>query len=247
MTVQTADAAVTQVQTPRADSVLYLISDVDGDGALSYPIANGATINYWHGQQFTAQGKHYYTGFAWVSPTVFGEQESAYPDPDQPAVLTQATFELTSDAQQPWRWEGSELDIGHFGGYGRGNAVDGKRRVESVSLSNGDLLLAVPTLYDTPGATGRALEILHFSATLPAQADDKRWRHLGTLEAGSDNSASCGEANPRLACRDVIGQLRIDAQAGQAFPVLSVAFPENADEKTVQYRYDAQTKTYRPT
>lgn len=142
---------------------------------------------------------------------------------------------------------GSELDIGHFGGYGRGNAVDGKRRVESVSLSNGDLLLVVPTLYDSPGATGRALEILHFSATLPVQADDKRWRHLGTLEAGSDNSASCGEANPRLACRDLTGQLRIDAQAGQAFPVLSVAFPENADEKTVQYRYDAQTKTYRPT
>lgn len=233
---------------PDARQVLSLISDVDGAGALSYPIANGATINYWHGQQFTAQGKHYYTGFAWVSPTVFGEQESAYPDPDQPAVLAQATFELTSDAQQPWRWEGSELDIGHFGGYGRGNAVDGKRRVESVSLSNGDLLLAVPTLYDTPGATGRALEILHFSATQPAQADDKRWRHLGTLEAGSDNSASCGEVNPRVACRDVTGQLRFVGEAGQALPVIWLVFPENAGKvpmHTAQYRFDPQTRQYR--
>lgn len=245
MTVQTADAAVTQVQTPRADSVLYLISDVDGDGALSYPIANGATINYWHGQQFTAQGKHYYTGFAWVSPTVFGEQESAYPDPDQPAVLAQATFELTSDAQQPWRWEGSELDIGHFGGYGRGNAVDGKRQVEWVSLSNGDLLLAVPTLYDIPGATGRAVEILHFSATLPAQADDKRWRHLGTLEAGSDNSASCGEANPRIACRDVSAQLRFEHVSGQPFPVLWLDFAQ-ASEPSLRYRYEAPSRTYQP-
>ena len=246
MTSATVDAADNAaVQVPAAHRVLSLISEVEGDGALSYPIANGATINYWHGQQFTAQGKRYYTGFAWVSPTVFGEQQSAYPDPDQPAVLAQATFELTGDAQQPWRWEGSELDIGHFGGNGRGNAVDGKRQVEWVSLSNGDLLLAVPTLYDIPGATGRAVEILHFSATLPAQADDKRWRHLGTLEAGSDNSASCGEANPRIACRDVSAQLRFEHVSGQPFPVLWLDFAQ-ASEPSLRYRYEAPSRTYQP-
>ena len=234
------------VLVPRTDNVLFLISDVDGDGALSYAIANGATINYWHGQQFVLQGKSYYTGFAWLSPAVFGEQEDDYPDPEQKAVLAQATFVLGSDAQQSWRWEGSELDIGQFGAHGQGNAVDSARQVQTWAMHNGDLLLAVPTRYDTPGATGRAVEILHFSATLPAQADDRRWRHLGTLEAGSDNSASCGEANPRIACRDVSAQLRIDAQAGQDFPVLSLIFPQAADEKTLHYRYHAQSKTYRP-
>lgn len=247
MTVQTANAAVARIQAPRADSVLYLISDVDGDGALSYPIANGATINFWHGQQFTSNGQQYYTGFAWLSPAVFATHEQDYPDPGQTAVLAHATFAFGGDAAQPWRWEGSELDIGHFGGYGRGNAVDSRRPVQTWPLSNGDLLLAVPTVYDTPGATMRAVDILHFSAVLPVQSDDRRWRHLGTLAAGSDNSSSCGEANPRIACRDVTGQLRIDGEAGQGFPVLSVAFPENVHEETAHYRYDAQTKTYRPT
>lgn len=233
------------VPVPRADNVLSLISDVDGDGTLSYAIANGATINYWHGQQFVLQGKSYYTGFAWISPAVFGEQEDEYPDPGQKAVLAQATFVLGSDAQQSWHWEGSELDIGQFGAHGQGNAVDSARQVQTWAMHNGDLLLAVPTRYDTPGATGRAVEILHFSATLPAQADDRRWRHLGTLEAGSDNSASCGEANPRIACRDVSAHLRFEQVSGQQFPLLWLDFAQ-ASESSLRYRYEAPSRTYQP-
>ncbi|KRG75638.1 hypothetical protein ABB30_11555 [Stenotrophomonas ginsengisoli] len=233
------------VPVPRVDNVLSLISDVDGDGTLSYAIANGATINYWHGQQFVLQGKSYYTGFAWLSPAVFGEQEDEYPDPGQKAVLAQATFVLGSDAQQPWHWEGSELDIGQFGAHGQGSAVDSARQVQTWAMHNGDLLLAVPTRYDTPGATGRAVEILHFSATLPAQADDRRWRHLGTLEAGSDNSASCGEANPRIACRDVSAHLRFEQVSGQQFPLLWLDFAQ-ASESSLRYRYEAPSRTYQP-
>lgn len=243
-----ADAArVTRVPPPRADSVLYLISNVDGDGALSYPVANGATINFWHGVHYRAQGRQYYTGFAWFSPTVYGEDEQAWPDPGQQAVLAQATFVLDGNAAQPWRWEGSEPSIGRFGGYGRGNPVDGKRQPQSWPLENGDLLLAVPSTYDVPGATGRALEILHFSARLPGTVDDQRWRHLATLEAGSDNSAGCGDANPRIPCSDVTGQLRFVGEPGQAWPVIEVAFPEDAAQQTQRYRYDPQGKTYRPT
>ena len=249
MIVDTQGAnALQQVQAPRADSVLFLISDVDGDGALSYPIANGASIHYWHGLQFQSQGKQYHTGFAWISPTDHGQQPAdGYPDPGAQAVLAQATFVQTGSVNEPWRWEGSEPYIGVFGGDGRGNRVDSQRQQQQWPLANGDLLLAIPSSYDAAGATMRTIEVLHFSAKLPAAVDDKRWRHLGTLEVGSDNSASCGEQNPRIPCRDVIGQLQFVATPGQEFPVLSVAFPENSSETTRQYRYDARTKTYRPT
>ena len=145
--------------------------------------------------------------------------------------------------------EGSELDIGAFGGYGRGNHVDTTRQVQSWLMADGDLLLVVPALYDDSGITQRTLELLHFSGTLPQGGDDRRWRHLGTLDAGSDNSASCGEANPRIACRDVSGQLRFVTEPGQALPVIWLAFPENAGKApmhSVQYRYDPQARQYRP-
>ena len=234
---------------PDARQVLSLISDVDGAGALSYPIANGATIHYWHAHAFQSQKTRYYTGFAWLSPSVFGEQQQEYPDPGQKAVLSHATFVLTEGSDQPWRWEGSELDIGAFGGYGRGNHVDTTRQVQSWLMADGDLLLVVPALYDDSGITQRTLELLHFSGTLPQGGDDRRWRHLGTLDAGSDISASCGEANPRIACRDVSGQLRFVAEPGQALPVIWLAFPENAGKApmhSVQYRYDPQARQYRP-
>ena len=234
---------------PDARQVLSLISDVDGDGALSYPIVNGATINHWHAHAFQSQQTRYYTGFAWLSPSVYGSAQAHYPEPGQQAVLAQATFVLTPGAEPAWRWEGSELDIGAFGGYGRGNRVDTARQVQSWPMPDGDLLLVVPALYDDSGITQRTLELLHFSGTLPQGGDDRRWRHLGTLDAGSDNSASCGEANPRIACRDVTGQLRFVAEPGQALPVIWLAFPENAGKApmhTVQYRFDPQARQYRP-
>lgn len=234
-------------QPPAADSVLRLISEVDGEGALSYPLANGATVNFWHGVTFNVQGQTYYTGFAWISPAVPGPQQDDYPDPARQAVLAQATFVLGEDAQAPWRWEGSELAIGQFGSHGRGNAVDAHGQAQTLPLHNGDLLLAVPSLQDLPGETGRALEILHFRAALPTAVEDRRWRHLGTLQTGSDNTASCGQANPRIACRTVHGVVRFIDEPGQRFPVISVAYPDTGVEAAVEYRYDAGSRTYQPT
>lgn len=63
-----------QLQPPRADSVLYFISNVDGDGATSYEVANGSWIHYWYGFQFELGGTRYYTGFAWETPERFGAE-----------------------------------------------------------------------------------------------------------------------------------------------------------------------------
>lgn len=240
---------LSKIPPPRPDSVLYLISDVDGNGALSYETANGSYINYWYGLQYESLGEQHYTGFAWSTPARYGaDEEENYPDPGTKVVLSHASFVATGDPEKPWKWEGSEPYIGEFGGNERGNEVDTSRRHQLWRAPDGDVLLAVPTTYFVSGTTMRTIEILHFHAKLPLGVDDKRWRYLGTLEVGSENDASCDpEVNPRIACTDVTGKLEFVEQPAGAFPVLSVAFPEGSGEKSREYRYDPQTKTYRPT
>ncbi|UUE99652.1 hypothetical protein NDY24_07920 [Xanthomonas hortorum pv. pelargonii] len=68
-------ASATEV-APYAGSVLYLIYGVDGDGATSHEIDNGAMATFWGGQHFDLDGRHYYTGFAYATPNKYGNDEA---------------------------------------------------------------------------------------------------------------------------------------------------------------------------
>jgi hypothetical protein len=238
-------APATGIAPPRPDAVLYLISNVDGNGALSYEVANGAEINFWYGLQFESGGKQYYTGFAWETPRRFGDGEH-FPAPGTKVTLSNASFVASGNPQEPWKWEGSEPFIGEFGGNERANEVDPSRRHQLWHAPNGDVLLAVPSTYFVSGARMRTFEVLHFNAQLPLGVDDRRWRYLATLEAGGENSAEC-EDNPGSACYDLTGTLEFVEQPGGAMPLLSVTFPAGSDARPARYRYDPQSRTYRPT
>lgn len=239
-------------QPPRTDSVLYFISDVDGDGATSYEIANGAWINAWYGLQHTAAGKLYYTGFAWITPTRYGAaRDSDEVDPEAKVTLAQATFEASAPGtESPWRFVGAEPAIGEFGAAEKGNTVDPKRKVQTWQGPDGTLLVAVPTWYLSGGSHMRLYDLL---ATVKATPDQgvaaPRWRYVGTVEAGEDNSASCGPDNGGLPCRDVSAVLAFRDRAGAELPDLKLSFTGTgaADDNTSEYRYDLSATTYRST
>jgi len=238
------------MQAPRTDSVLYFISDVDGDGATSYEIANGAWINAWYGLQHASGGKQYYTGFAWITPTRYGAaRDSDEVDPEAKVTLAQATFEATAPGtDSPWRFVGAEPAIGQFGAAEKGNSVDTKRKVQTWQGADGTLLVAVPTWYLSGGSHMRLFDLLATAKATPDQdISAPRWRYVGTVEAGEDNSASCGADNGGVPCRDITASLAFQERPGAELPDLKLSFTGPDGDKTSEYRYDLSATTYRST
>lgn len=237
-TVDQADQTAPQLRPPRPDSVLYFISDVDGDGATRYEIQNGSTIHFWHGLQFNTANTRYYTGFAWITPEKYGaDRASGHVDPDAPVVLAHATFVAgPADGTTPWTLDGSEPWIGTFGQAERGNPVDPTRTTQTWTGPDDRVVIAVPThLATAASAAAPAFEILTFSPHPPADARTLRWQHLGTLPvqaaAGADTT------------------LAFDAPGEAGLPDIRLTTHEVADggDNAVQYRYDPAHNTYRPT
>ncbi|MEA5122774.1 hypothetical protein [Xanthomonas floridensis] len=241
-----------QLQPPRPDSALYFISDVDGDGALSYEIANGSWIHFWYGLQFDLGGTHYYTGFAWKTPQLFGaERENHYAAPETKVTLAHATF-VTSEpgSKSPWKFLGAEPYIGEFGGMEKGNTVDTTRKPQTVVTDDGRLVLTVPTWSLQSGIRILSYDVLVYNPKETQDIDDRHWTYLGNLPAGEDNSADCGEDAPgKIPCIKNSSTLEFVPQAG--LPKLRVTVsagpPTSGGDETVVYRYDAAQKSYLPT
>ncbi|WDJ95933.1 hypothetical protein [Xanthomonas campestris] len=240
-----------QLQPPRPDSVLYFISNVDGDGALSYEVANGSWINYWYGFQFELGGTRYYTGFAWETPELFGaERENHYPAPGTKVTLAHATF-VTSEpgSKSPWKLLGAEPYIGEFGGMEQGNTVDTTRKPQTFVTDDGRLVLTVPTWSLQSGVRILSYEALVFNPKETDDVNDKHWTYIGNIPAGEDNSANCGEDAPgKIPCVKNSSTLAFVQQQG--LPALRVTVsadpPTSGGDETVEYRYDAAQKSYLP-
>ncbi|AZR25542.1 hypothetical protein [Xanthomonas vasicola] len=241
-----------QLQPPRTDSVLYFISNVDGDGATSYEVANGSWINYWYGFQFELGGTRYYTGFAWETPERFGaESDDHSPAPGTKVTLAHATF-VTSEpgSKTPWKLLGAEPYIGEFGGMEQGNTVDTKRKPETFATDDGRLVLAVPTWSLQSGVRILSYDTLVFNPKDTDNVNDKHWTYIGNVPAGQDNSADCDEDAPgKIACVKNSSKLAFVKQPG--LPALRVTVsadpPTSGGDETVEYRYDAARKSYLPT
>lgn len=192
LTVTTSIPRKENEQPPTLGSVLYFIYMVDGDGATSYEVANGSVATYWFGHEYEIQGRRYFTGFAYNTPEKYGASvEEEFPDPDAKVSLTQATFEMTHPGtEKPWSFLGSQFYIGELGAYERGEVFDGSRKVQSWSEGR-RLLLAVPTTWFEQGINYQRYALLLLSAPEDDAEAGGLWKYLGSLEAGSDNSASC--------------------------------------------------------
>jgi hypothetical protein len=239
-----------EIKPPSPDSVLYFISNVDGDGGLSYEIGNGSWINYWFGFPFELDGTRYFTGFAWETPENFSDpKEPRYPSPDDTVTITQATFVATPPgSEKPWTFKENQHSVGEFGGNARGNTLDESRKPQSIRTSEGNLLVAVPTWYLVSGTRMENFDLLLFNPHSLEMTDKKRWTYLGSLYAGEENSAACdNDGTGGLKCVKKTGTLAFASHDGDPMPTLNVTVSGGPEAEVTEYRYDAAHTTYQPT
>lgn len=248
----------TIARPPTPSSVLYLIYQKDGDGALSYEVENGSWATYWYGYSFDLKGKRYFTGFASETPSKYGKsEEESYPGSDDKVTLTQATFSLTSPGtDKPWSFDGAELYIGEFGAYEKANEIDENRKPHSYQTSGGKLVLAIPTWYLSSGTRVESFDVFVFDPDELTKVDDKRWTYLGNIVTGEDNGAACDEEDgTSMPCVKSSGTLSFVPQDGSDLPLIRIAMsgtkiasPGKArtlgPADTTEHRYDSAKKQY---
>lgn len=236
------------LQPPTQERVLYLISDKEGDSPISYETVNGSWIHFWYGIQFDLGGKHYYTGFAWETPELFGDElVNHFAAPGTKVTLAHATFFANPPAsEEPWHWEGTEPYIGEFGGGERGNEPDRSRAAETYVTDDGRLVLAVPTWSLQSGVSLFFYDILVFDPKESQDVDATHWTYLDTLWAGSDNSTSCGEiGDTTIPCETQTSSLAF--VKGHGLPAIRIAVtsvPDRARTEHAEYRFDMARKSY---
>lgn len=234
-----AKSAVSPASEPSPAQVLEAIFHTPGDRSSSYEIANGSWASYWHGRTYEVEGSRYFTGFAEQSPDHAADMEADDP-PSAKAKLGQATF-LSKDGA--WVLVGTQVAFGQVGGRGRADAVDKKRDAVVRAVGGGRILLAIPTdAAIEEGTVGKNYELF-------LRQTDGKWSHVGTVAAGSDDSAGCddGRAFP---CAPTTGRLEIPTSDG-AMPGLTVTLTNGGAKpgtpQQVIYRFDPNSSQYRST
>ena len=220
---------------PKPGDVLYMIYQVDGDGASSYPVQNGSIATYWAGHQFTLGGKKYFTGFAYNTPEKYNGNTKV--DPSAGVTLTQATFELNDPGTpKPWAFVGSEHWIGDYGIMESGPKFDGLRQVLEYPVGNDVMLLAIPSKEGVPpDSISTFYELFSFRPAKTANVDDRHWNYLGHVQVGDDGTAWC-KANSGQPCTKWTGTLKFMGDA-HAMPTIRV-IPEGTtvDDDTGEAR-----------
>lgn len=251
------DTGMTALKPPSADSVLYMIYQRDGDGAVTYEVDGGATVSYWYGQAFDLKGRHYFTGFS--TRTEGNDEPEADAGMMEPGhvAIGQATFVQADEAgKQTWSKVDSDGYVGEFGSNDQGDAVDETRKAQTHDLGDGRLILAVPTRTFAGGVASTAFAMFLFDPDNVDALSFRKWGYLGSVAVGEDNSASCedGKVTP---CATSSGTLSFEPVTESGLPRLKVARsgkiisgPEQvralgADD-AVTYTFDAKAGLYQP-
>lgn len=243
-------------QPPSPSSMLYLIYQKDGDGSLSYEVDDGAIATWWFGHSFDLGGRHWYTGFAYNTPEIYGpKDDDAVPAPDSKVNITAATlFKDSAGSEKEWTLDGAMPTIGEFGAYERAGEIDKTRRIESRETGDGRMVLAVPVTFFANGLVSSSYEIFLFDSAnldLAENAGRERWAYVGNVLAGEDNDADCGQEPGDRACYASKGTLSFGAAGGGGLPTIRIAMrgtggDAEAANGVTEYRYDAGKKQYLP-
>lgn len=241
-------------QPPSPSSILYLIYQKDGDGALSYEVDDGAVATWWFGHAFDLGGKHWYTGFAYNTPEIYGpKDENAVPAPGSKVNITAATlFKDSAGSEKEWTIDSAYPTIGEFGAYERAGEIDKTRKLESRETGDGRMVLAVPVTFFANGLDSASYEVFLFDSAdmqLEVNAGRQRWAYVGNVAAGEDNDADCGQEPGDRACHRTKGTLSFGTPGDGGLPTIRItmtgASAETADGIT-DYRYDTASKQYQP-
>lgn len=241
-------------QPPSPSSMMYMIYQKDGDGALSYEIENGSVATYWYSHTFDLGGKHWHTAFAYSTPEKYGgPADETPPAPDTTVTIAQATMVKDSaDSEKPWVFSGNDYSVGEFGAYERAGEIDKSRKLENQASADGRLVLAIPTTFFANGIKASSYEVFVFNPAdldLKANYGQKRWTHVGNIPAGEDNDADCGPDAGDRTCYRTRGILSFTATGGNDLPDIRVtlsgdAQPGAAEGQVADYAFDAGRKQY---
>ncbi len=205
---------------PEPGEVLRAIYKEAGDGSSSYEIDNQVWASYWYGHTYQIKGRQYFTGFAYSTKET-SDGDSATAAPADQVEISQATYALSPEgAVTVWEFVGAKRDVGRFGGRERANSIEEGQSPVTYLMSNGDYLIAVPTWYLETGVRMTSSEVFLLSLV------QNRWRYLGNIATGEDNSASCDDVTPKgeglPPCAVSTGSLEFYLRPGQAMPSIRV-------------------------
>jgi hypothetical protein len=229
--------AQTETPVPADSAALAAAFGQADDGHAERALPDGRQAGFWRGHAYRSGNEERYTAFVHaVAPT-----EGGLAPPGQQVALAQITYTLRDGA---WQAAVPQADVGRFGGAGRAPDVDDSRIALTYTISPDETLLALPgSMVATGGAQVDAYELFLYAS------DSGRWRHVGTVRAGVDHSASCdaGPATPVERCVRNTGGLRFEASAAGAKPDIVVTFSGSVrgDDGTIRAAGSADTTTYR--
>lgn len=244
------------LKPPSPDSVLYMIYQRDGDGAVTYEVEGGAIVSYWYGHSFDLSGRRYFTGFSSSTEGESGpDAEAGLMEPGHVAI-GQATFVQSGDETEPtWIKVDTDGYVGEFGSNDQPDDVDTSRKSQIHELQDGRMLLAVPTRRFVKGLANTSHALLLFDPDNVDELPFRRWGYLGTITGGSDNSASCedGAVTP---CVKNIGILSFGAAGEASLPNLKITLSgttiggpgqarELGPDDALNYTFDSATGLYR--
>lgn len=248
------------LKPPAPDSILYFIYGRDGDGARSYELEGGATVSYWLGHEFDLDGTRYFTGFTSKTNDREGEGgDSEYALEDGRIAIGQATFRrVGGEGSGKLEWAQVDTDgyVGEAGANDRADEIDDSRQVQDHQTGDGRYLLAVPTRAFTNGVTSRMFALFLFDPNNVDALKFRSWGYLGSIAAGSENSAACsdGEVMP---CVSSTGTLSFGPQADDGLPRIKVMFEGETiaspgqvralgEGDAVTHAFDPQAHAYQP-
>jgi len=228
-------------KTVLADIYKQNVKEVTGD-----QLSDGRYVGYWNGQQFVRNGRNYFVAFTEATPA----SEIEYPTSEDKVTISQATYEL---AGNQWQLKNVQQDVGKFGDNNKAPAVDTVQKTTVFQDVQGKLVLATPSvIFANMGIQLFFNEIFVFSP------ENDKWKYLGSVKTGSDNTAGCAheaDAATKTKCATSSGTLQFSPTKSSSWPELKVVLKGTqlgsdgklinlSDKDTVTYRYDEKLSSY---
>lgn len=211
-------AETASVAYPSPGTVLEDIYGEKGDGSSSYALApynGGHVVSLWYPYHFKIAGHQYYVGLTVLEPS---EGSSSYDG----ILFGQMTYRLeTAGGKSFWTiFHGSRV-VAEVHGQMKADQIDKSRTAKDYVTSDQHLVLAIPTTHFEAGETINTFTIFAFDPAKNDLGDYKSWQYLGTVAAGGDNSANCGEGLP-TPCVSSTGSLSFARPVSGSMPVIRV-------------------------
>lgn len=181
------------------DSIEGEVSD-DSTSSQLASYNGGHVVSLWYNYHFTLSGRQYYTGFTVLEPA---EGSTSY----RGVLFGHLTYVLKNDDGKPsWVSSYGDRATAEVPGIMRAPQIDDTRSPQTFITSDKNLVLAIPTTDFENGETFTNFTIFSFDPNKNDLGDYKSWTYLGTVAAGGENSANCGEGLP-MPCVSSTGNL----------------------------------------